>query len=536
MMRRSMTLLGCAAVAAVLATTAVSTGGAAVGQSGAAPVEPAACAMLADLALPDTTIRLAELVPAGAFTPPGAPRPLEVPAFCRVAATSDPAVNFEVWLPADTWNGKFHTAGNGGMAGVISYGAMAAALDRGYAASSTDTGHVRAGANGFDATWALDRPDLVEDFGHRSLHLTAVHGKAITEALYGAAPDYAYYVGCSKGGQQGMMEAQRYPDDFDGLVVGDPAHDWTRFYAAAHLWYALATLGDPDSYMPPAKAVLLGDAVTAACDTIDGIEDGVLDDPRACDFDPAALTCRAGEDEASCLTPKQVQAVKDIWRGPTNAAGEVIYPGLVPGGEADPGGWSRWVTGPDRYRSTHYLAANGFMKFMVFDDPDWNFRSWDYGRDLPVALERTGPALDANDPDLRPLRDAGGKLLLYHGWSDADISPLGTIDYYEEAVRTVGGSADAAGALAETQEFFRLFMVPGMGHCRGGPGPDTFDALSALEAWVEEGRAPERIVASKVEGGEVVRTRPLCPYPQVAQWSGAGSTDDAASFRCVTPD
>ncbi len=536
MMRRSMTLFGCAAVAAVLATSAVSTRGAKAAGSAALPAQLAACAALADLALPDTTIRVAEAVPAGAFTPPGAARPLEVPAFCRVASTSEPAVNFEVWLPADTWNGKFHTAGNGGMAGVISYGAMAGALNRGYATSSTDTGHVRPGAGGFDASWALDRPDLIEDFGHRSLHLTAVHGKAITEAFYGGAPEYAYYVGCSKGGQQGMMEAQRYPEDFDGLIVGDPAHDWTRFYAAAHLWYALATLGDPDSWIPPGKAVLLGEAVTAACDAIDGIEDGVIDDPRACGFDPAALTCRPGQDEQGCLTPKQVQAVKDIWRGPVNAAGEVIYPGLVPGGEDDPGGWSRWVTGPDRFQSTHYQAANDFMKFMVFGDPDWNFRSWDYGRDLPVALERTGPALDANDPDLRPLRDAGGKLLLYHGWSDADISPLGTIDYYDDVVRTVAGGDDASTALSEAQEFVRLFMVPGMGHCRGGPGPDTFDALSALEAWVEEGRAPERIVASKVEGGEVVRTRPLCPYPQVAQWSGAGSTDDAANFRCVTPD
>ena len=536
MMRRLMTGFGCAAAAAVLGAAAASAGRAAqpAGATGAA--EPSACAALADVALPDTTIRLAESVAAGAFTPPGAAQPVETPAFCRVAATSRPAVNFEVWLPADMWNGKFHTAGNGGMAGTISYGAMAGALNRGYATSSTDTGHVQGPGGGFDASWALDRPDLVEDFGHRSLHLTAVHGKALTEAFYGAAPEHAYYVGCSKGGQQGLMEAQRYPDDFDGLVVGNPAHDWTRFYAGAHLWYALATLADPDSYIPPAKAVLLGDAVTAACDAVDGIRDGVLDDPRACGFDPAALTCRPGQDETTCLTPKQVQAVKDIWRGPTNAAGEVIYPGLVPGGEADPGGWARWVTGPEPFRSIHYLAANDFMKFMVFNNPDWDFRSWDYARDLPTALERTGPALDANDPDLRPLRDAGGKLLLYHGWSDADISPLGTIDYYEEAVRTVGGGADAEAALAETQTFFRLFMAPGMGHCRGGPGPDRFDALAALEAWVEEGRAPERIVASKVEDGEVVRTRPLCPYPQVARWSGAGSTDDAANFRCVTPD
>ena len=534
-MRRSMTRFGGAAAAALLATTAVYPGGAAHGGSAARPAPPEACAALADLVLPDTTIRLTEMAPAGEFTPPGATRPLDVPAFCRVGATSEPAVNFEVWLPADTWNGKFHTAGNGGMAGTISYGAMAGALDRGYATSSTDTGHVQ-GSGGFDARWALDRPDLVADFGHRSLHLTAVHGKAITEAFYGAAPAHAYYVGCSKGGQQGLMEAQRYPEDFDGLVVGNPAHDWTRFYAGAHLWYALATLDDPASWIPPAKAVLLGRAVTAACDAIDGIEDGVIDDPRACRFDPAALTCRAGQPEGTCFTPKQVQAVRDIWRGPTNAAGEVIYPGLVPGGEDDPGGWSRWITGPDRFRSTHFLAANDFMKYMVFGDPDWDFRSWDYRRDLPVALERTGPALDANDPDLRPLRDAGGKLLLYHGWSDADISPLGTIDYYEEVVRTVGGDGDAAGALAETQAFFRLFMAPGMGHCRGGPGPDTFDALSALEAWVEQDRAPARIIASKVEGGEVVRTRPLCPWPQVAQWSGAGSTDDAANFRCVAPD
>ena len=384
MTRRSMTLFGWAAAAALLAVTAASTRGAAQAAGAAQPAQPASCAALAGLALPETAIRLAEAVPAGAFTPPGAARPLEVPAFCRVAATSAPAVNFEVWLPADTWNGKFHTAGNGGMAGVISYGAMAGALGRGYATSSTDTGHVR-GDGGFDAGWALGRPDLVDDFGHRSLHLTAVHGKAITEAFYGAAPAHAYYVGCSKGGQQGLMEAQRYPDDFDGLVVGNPAHDWTRFYAGAHLWYALATLDDPESWIPPAKAVLLGRAVTAACDAIDGIEDGVLDDPRACDFDPAALTCRAGEDEAACLTPKQVRAVKDIWRGPTDAAGEVIYPGLVPGGEDDPGGWSRWVTGPEPFRSTHYLAANDFMRYMVFGDPDWNFRSWDYDRDLPVA-------------------------------------------------------------------------------------------------------------------------------------------------------
>ena len=530
---RLTTLLWCSAGAvAAAAIAACGTGGEATETTTGAG-EPMACLNIAALALPATTITLAEIVPTGPFTPPGVSRPLELPTFCRIAATTAPAINFEVWLPTEGWNGKFHTSGNGGMAGVISYTAMASALERGYAAASTDTGHVRGDTGGFDASWALNRPDLIEDFGHRSMHLTAVHGKAITEAFYGNAPSYAYYVGCSKGGQQGMMEAQRYPDDFDGLVVGDPAHAWTSFYSSAHLWYALATLDNPNSYIPPEKVAILGDAVTSACDSIDGIEDGVLDDPRKCHFDPSALVCTTGQDENTCLTTAQVQAIKDIWTGPKNAAGEVLYPGLVPGGEASPGGWSSWVTGREAYASTHFLAAEDFMRYMVFDDPEWDFRTWNYDRDLPIALAKTSDALDADDPDLRPLRDGGGKLLVYHGWSDADISPIGTIDYYEEVMSVVGNGQNRSEALDSTQEFFRLFMVPGMGHCRGGPGPDRFDALTALERWVEQDVPPEQMVAAKLEEGEVMRTRPLCPYPQVAQWDGIGSTNDAASFECA---
>ena len=532
------TLLWCAAAALTVATVAACGSGDAATTT-AAPAtadtsDPLACETLTGLTLADTTITLAETVPAGPFTPPGANQALELPGFCRVVAMTQPAVNFEVWLPTEGWNGKFHTSGNGGMAGSISYGAMATALNRGYAAASTDTGHVR-GDGGFDANWALNRPDLIEDFGHRSIHLTAVHGKAISEAFYGDAPNYAYYVGCSKGGQQGMMEAQRYPEDFDGLVVGDPAHMWTSFYASAHLWYALATLDNEDSYIPPSKVAILGDAVTAACDAIDGIEDGVLDDPRKCQFDPGTLTCAAGQDESTCFTAAQVQAVKDIWSGPTNSAGDVLYPGLVPGGEAGRGGWSSWVTGQQAYAGTHFMAAEDFMRNMVFDDPEWDFRTWDYERDLPIALAKTGEALDADDPDLRPLRDRGGKLLVYHGWSDSDISPIGTIDYYEEVMSLIGDGASSDEALAATKEFFRLFMVPGMGHCRGGPGPDSFDALTAMERWVEQGVAPDQMVASKMADGEVVRTRPLCTYPQVAEWNGTGSTDDAANFSCVMP-
>ena len=510
--------------------------GSAPGEAGAAALATS-CDRLIDLDLPDTSITHAESAPAGGFTPPGGSAALDAPAFCRVAGVIAPAINFEVWLPETGWNGKFQGIGNGGMAGSIYFDRMATALRRGYATAATDTGHVASSPGGvFDATWAFERPDLIEDFGHRALHLTTVNAKAITAAHYGRPPDYSYYVGCSKGGQQGLMEAQRYPQDYDGLIAGNPAHDWTSFYAAAHLWYSQATLADPDSYIPADKLPLLGDAVNAACDALDGIEDGVLDDPRACDFDPAQLTCAAGQDPATCFTPKQVEAVRAIWTGTTNAAGERVYPGLVPGGEATRGGWDRWVSGEEPFTSLHWLAAEGFFRNLVFDDLEWDFRSFDYDEDLAFALEKVGAALDAVDPDLRPLRDLGGKLLVYHGWSDADISPLGSIDYYEDAVSVVGDGRDRETALADTREFFRLFMAPGMGHCAGGPGPNRFDALAALEQWVEEGQAPDRIVASRLTGGVVDRTRPLCPYPESARWNGTGSTDDAANFVCVRPD
>ncbi len=499
-------------------------------ETGEFAVGDMSCAQLLDVALSDTLIRLSEPISAGAFTPPGGSRAFDLPAFCRVAATTAPAVNFEVWLP-DDWNGKFQGVGNGGMAGTISYAAMATGLNRGYATVSTDTGH-EAGDIPFDASWARGNPQAVEDFGHRALHVATVHGKTLTDAFYGTPPSYSYYVGCSKGGQQGLMEAQRYPEDYDGLIAGDPANDWTRFYAGAHLWYSQALLSNPDSFIPVSKLPLLGTAVNEACDRLDGIEDGILNDPRQCNFDPAVLTCVTNDDDDSCLTPAQVDAVAAIWSGVQDSDGEVIYPGLVPGGEASPGGWSRWVLGDERFASLHWRAGEGFFRHMVFEDLEWDFRTFDFDADLDFALAKVGPALDAADPDLRPLRDRGGKLLVYHGWSDPDISALASIDYYEDVVTAVADDPNREKALAETREFFRLFLVPGMGHCRGGPGPDQFDALSALEAWVERGVAPERIEASKVDNGEVVMTRPLCPYPEVAQWTGTGSPDDARNFVC----
>ena len=493
------------------------------------------CEQLSDLVLADTTISLSQVVAENSFTPPGSANKMLIPAFCRVVAVTSPAVNFEVWLPMQDWNGKYQGVGNGGMAGTISYGAMANALRRGYATASTDTGH-SASPIPFDASWASGRPDLIEDFGHRALHLTTINGKQVTQSFFNSAPEYSYYVGCSKGGQQGLMEAQRYPDDFDGIIAGDPANAWTRFYAGSHLWYSQAMLADAASWIPPAKLQTLGDAVNAACDANDGIEDGILQNPLACHFQPATLTCPAGDDNDSCLTPKQVIAVEKIWSGVTNSAGELIYPGLVPGGEASRGSWSTWVTGSAPYSSLHWRGGEGFFRWFVFDDADWDFRNFDFDADLEYALEKVGPAVDSDNPDLRPLRDNGGKLIVYHGWSDPDISPLASIDYFERVVDVIADDIRAPNwdsAMDSTQDFFRLFMVPGMGHCSGGPGPDRFDALSALENWVERDIAPESIIASKIQDGEVVRSRPLCVYPEVASYNGSGSTDEAANFTCA---
>jgi feruloyl esterase len=433
-----------------------------------------------------------------------------------------PAVRFEVWLPAERWTGRFEVVGNGGMAGTIAYGAMLVALGRGNAVASTDTGHVATPGQGFDSSWSIGQPGLVEDFGHRALHVTTVHGKQIVAAFYGRPQEHSYYVGCSKGGGQGLMEAQRYPADFDGIVAGDPAYNWTSLYTGAHLYYAQATLKDPESYIPPAKVKLLADAVNRACDANDGFTDGVLDDPMSCHVDPGVLACREGEDPVNCFTAKQVEAVRKIWSGMKDDDGKLIFPGLLPGGEAGSGGWSAWVTGSSPYQATHWKAADGFFRFMVMNDPKYDSLSFDYDRDK-AALEKLAPALDAVDPDLRSFAHHGGKLLLYHGLSDPDISPVNTINYYHQ-IEGVSG--------AKTREFARLFLVPGMQHCGGGPGPDTFDALSALERWVETGDAPQSIVASHKSQGHVDRTRPLCPYPQVAVYTGKGSTTEAASFTC----
>ena len=490
--------------------------------------QPALCGSLIKLHLAETVIGSATIVSTGAFASSLPAGPItDLPAFCRVVGTTTPAVQFEVWLPLKNWNGKFEGVGNGGTAGSISYRAMAIALRRGYATVSTDTGHVNTPpGSGFDSSWARGRLDLVADFGYRSLHAATVNGKQIAEAFYGKVPKHSYYVGCSKGGGQGLMEAQRYPEDYDGILAGDPANNWTHHYAGAHLWYSIATLKDPESYIPASKVAILANAVNKACDANDGVADGVLANPLACKFDPEALTCKEGEDTSACFTAKQVKAVKEIWSGPHNSAGALVYPGLVPGGEAGPGGWASWLSGTAPFEGTHWKAANGFFKDMVFNDPNFNPLNFNYDTDMAATVAKVGPMLDAVNPDLRPLQRRGAKMILYHGWSDPDISPLNTIQYYGQVVETVG---------KDTPEFVRLFMVPGMQHCGGGPGTSAFDGVKALEHWVEDGVAPERIIASHVTNGKVEQTRPLCPYPQAAVYLGTGSTAVAASFVCRLP-
>ncbi|WP_165420103.1 tannase/feruloyl esterase family alpha/beta hydrolase [Edaphobacter modestus] len=482
------------------------------------------CRKLTSLRIPDTTIESAAVIEDGNFNPPGATNSIRrLPPFCRVTGITRPAIGFEVWMPLGKWTGRFEVVGNGGMAGTISYGSMAAALRRGNATASTNTGHItQPTGSGFDASWSLNRPELVEDFGHRALHLTTVNGKQIAREFYRKSVNHSYYVGCSKGGGQGLMEAQRYPGDFDGIVAGDPAYNWTRLYAGAHLYYAMSTLKDPESYIQPAKVKLLADAVNQACDAKDGFTDGVLDDPLACHFDPAVLACKQGQDPGTCFTPKQVKAVKDIWAGSHDDRGRQIFPGLVPGGEGGSGGWQSWVTGSAPFHATHWKAADSFFRFMVMGDPNYDPMTFDYDRDKG-ALDRLAPALDAIDANLRPFERRGAKLILYHGWSDPDISPLNTIHYYKAMEQATGPG---------TSNFARLFLVPGMQHCGGGPGTDSFDAVSAIERWVEKGVAPVQIVASHSTHGVVDRTRPLCPYPQMAVFSGKGNPNDAANFVC----
>jgi feruloyl esterase len=483
------------------------------------------CEKLKALSLPNTTVTAAESRRAGPFKDPARPElpAVILPAHCRIAAvlapSSDSHIEMELWLPAD-WNGRFQAVGNGGWAGAMSIlqtnnaatsANMASALQDGYATVSTDTGHRAADTPG--GSFALGHPDKLIDFAYRAVHEMTITSKAIITAFYGRGPQYSYWNGCSTGGRQGLLEAQRYPADYDGIVAGAPANNWVHLLTQ-FIWIAQASHKNEASYIPPSKYPLLAEAVLQACDTLDGVKDGIIQDPTRCRFDPKALQC-AGTDAADCLTPAQVELARAMYQPSINPrTKEKIYPGVMPGTEL------RWGSqaGP-----TVQGISNDYWRYVVFQNPAWDYKTLDFDGHIALAEKMDKDLITATNPDLRAFFARGGKLLHYHGWSDEQISPMNSLDYYNSVVRTIG---------AKTSDSYRLFFMPGMAHCGGGSGPSQFNAVAAMERWRESGIAPDQMTAYRITDGRVDMTRPLCPYPQVATYTGKGSVRDAANFAC----
>jgi hypothetical protein len=515
-----------------------------------AQAEGQSCEQLAHLALPNTTITSAQTVALGTFAPPASMSPWlagdpgfykKLPAFCRVTAAAKPAadsdIKIEVWLPSSGWNGRFRGQGNGGFAGEIDYRALGLAVFQGYASAATDTGHATEGTN---AAWALGHPEKIVDFAYRAIHEMTVIGKATTKAFYGDAAQHSYFANCSNGGRQALMEAQRYPEDYDGILAGAPANYWTHLLASA-IYDAQATTLDPASYIPASKIPAIAKAVNDSCDAQDGVTDGVLNDPRKCHFDTAALVCKAADSDA-CLTQPQVTALKKLYEGAHDSKGKEIFPGFLPGGEAGGGGWPLWITGMGPGKSLLFAFGIGYFSDMVYDKADWDYKTANLDEAVAASDKKFSGVLNATETNLKPFESHGGKLIIYHGWNDAAISALNTINYYEAVQNKMGKQ--------QANSFLRLFMVPGMQHCGGGPGPDVFGQAGfstpndpqhniylALEEWVEKGAAPSTVIATKQpgEGSTLKQTRPLCAYPQVAIYKGNGDTNDAANFACGAP-
>jgi len=526
---------------------------------------PQPCEQLAQLALPNATITSAQTIAAGTFSPPQAASSWLVgnpalykllPAFCRVTAedkpTPDSDIKIEIWMPATGWNGKFRGQGNGGFAGEMDYRSLAVAVLQGYASAATDTGHA---ANGTDATWALGHPEKIIDFGHRAIHEMTSLGKATVKAFYGDAPKHSYFANCSNGGRQALMEAQRYPEDYDGILAGAPANYWTHLLSSA-LYDAQATTLDPASYIPSTKIPAIAHAVLAACDPKDGVKDGIVNDPRQCRFDPATILCKQANSD-SCLTKPQATALKKLYEGAHDSKGKQIFPGFVPGAEEGEGGWDLWITGNEPGKALLFAFGNGFFGNMVYEQADWDYKKAKLDDAVAAADQKFATVLNSADPNMKAFQSRGGKLILYHGWSDAAISPLNSINYYESVQATMGKQ--------QADTFVRLYMVPGMQHCAGGPGPDDFGQLGippvndpqhniyqALEDWTEKGTPPSTVIASKLEAetpaGSVQAasspatqtakpkmTRPLCPHPQKAKYKGQGDPNQATNFTCENP-
>jgi len=485
----------------------------------AAFLQPPACAALKTLSLPNATITSAEFVATGAASTGragrgGSSEPL--PAHCKVAATLTPSadsqIEMELWLPAEGWNGKFLAMGNGAWAGNISLDAIAVGLRRGYATASNDTGHT-----GGSASFAVGHPEKLVDFAYRAMHEMAVQSKTIIRAFYGRAPQLSYYQGCSTGGRQGMMEAQRYPEDFDAIIAGAPVYNMVHLNVS-QVGLQVEMLKNPERLVPAEKKTMFANAVVAACDERDGVKDGIVNNPRACTFDPAVLACKEG-DRVDCLTGAQVESARSVWAAVKTKSGELVYPGRSPGFES---GWRVPVPG-----TPLNPLFTDMPRFIGRQDANWDPMTFDLEKDLALALKNAG-FVEANDANLAKFKARGGKLLLYHGWADPGPAPENTINYYDAVNKKLGGKQD---------DWMRLFLMPGVGHCGGGVGPDQADFLGALEQWREKGVAPSQINASRPAGRGVSTpmSRPLCPFPQVARYKGSGSSNDAANFSCAAP-
>ncbi|MGA7521394.1 MAG: tannase/feruloyl esterase family alpha/beta hydrolase [Acidobacteriaceae bacterium] len=509
------------------------------------------CERLTALQLPNVEVTLARTIAAGAFQAPPDPDSRgdqsafykKLPAFCRIALTARPSpdsdIKIEVWMPLHGWNGRLQGLGNGGFAGQIDYDSLGAALAKGYAATATDTGH---SASGIDASWALGHPEKVIDFGYRGIHEMTGVARAVLQQFYGTAAKYSYFTSCSDGGREALMEAQRYPDDYNGILAGAPANYWTALLSSAVSDTQALTL-NPASFIPQAKLPTIAAAVLAACDGLDGVRDGILNDPRQCHFDPASIQCKNGDNSDKCLTAPEVSALNKIYAGLKDTHGHTVFPGYLPGAEEGGNGWGTWITGPVPLKSLMAYFGIRYFSNMVYDNAAWSYKSFAMDGSMDAAKAKTAHALDAVDPNLNPFRAHGGKLILYHGWNDPAIPAMNTVNYYENVLARVGQ--------ARAHSFVRLYMVPGMQHCGEGPGPDQFgqsflwvddpqrNARVALEQWVEKGNAPAAIVATKTaqeDGqGPPLMTRPLCPYPEFAKYKGSGDTNQAENFFCATP-
>ena len=507
------------------------------------PASARSCKELAKITIPGVSITFSNDVVSGQFTPPGEDKMLDTPAFCRVVATARPAsdsvINFEVWIPTGArWNHELLGVGNGGYNGAIQYSELADALRRGFAGASTDTGHT-----GADLAFAARHPEKIIDWGYRAVHVMTESAKLIIRDYSGALPKHSYFMGCSTGGHQALSEIQRFPNDYDGVVAGDPGNN--RVHLNVGFLWAFAATHDANgnAILPSSKLTLLNNAALQACDAADGVKDGVISEPERCHFDPRVLLCK-GEEDDECLTAAQVSAVKKIYEGPKNPrTGEQIIAGYSPGSESPvgdtwAGGWKAYIT--DRKEPMRL----DFWRYWVFENPKWDWRTFDYDRDVALADQKLA-AVNATSPDLNTFKARGGKLLMYSGWADPIGPPLDAIEYYTRVENLTGSQQ-------QTISFLRLFMVPGMAHCGGGPGPSSFggfgpsstklqvktdaehDVLTAVIQWVEKGVAPDHIIAAHLTNDNIDRTRPLCSYPKVARWNGIGSRDEAKNFTCDT--